>query len=195
MHVVVYPPPPPPFLLVLPTDSSTISLPCANILHGQYRYTNDLLALAAAVAPKPATQWPRYHTPIQLSLLQPYLDAHPDQSYAAYIAQGLKEGFRIGFDYRWTQLKPCRKNHPTCLAKPSIVTERVTAELAAGRLLGPIRPEHLPHVHVSPMGLVPKPHQPNKFRLIVDLSVEVSIMAYPVSCARYGMPQWIMQCL
>ena len=179
MHVVVHPPPPPPFLLVLPTDSSTISLPCANILHGQYRYTNDLLALASAVAPKPkpATQWPRYHTPIQLSLLQPYLDAHPGQSYAAYIAQGLKDGFRIGFDYRCRQLKPCRKNHPTCLAKPSVVTERVAAELAAGLLLGPIRPQAPPTYAREPHGPSSKdPHQTNKFRLIVDLSAPASGM-------------------
>jgi hypothetical protein len=68
------------------------------------------------------------------------------------------------------QLKSHRKNHPSCLANPSTVTERIAAEVAAGRLLGPIAPEHLPLVHVSPMGLVPKPHQLNKFRLIVDLS-------------------------
>ena len=37
-------------------------------------------------------------------------------------------------------------------------------------LLGLVTPNLLPIVHVSHMGLVPKPHQPNKFRLIVDLS-------------------------
>ena len=51
-----------------------------------------------------------------------------------------------------------------------MVDERIAAEVAAGRLCGPL-PEHLAGmVHVSPMGLVPKPHHPNKFRLIVDLS-------------------------
>lgn len=37
-------------------------------------------------------------------------------------------------------------------------------------MLGPISTRHEVNVHCSPMGLVPKPHQPNKFRLITDLS-------------------------
>jgi hypothetical protein len=36
--------------------------------------------------------------------------------------------------------------------------------------LGPLPPEVVPMIHVSSMGLVPKPHQPNKFHLIVDMS-------------------------
>lgn len=148
-----------------------MALTCANIVRGQYRYTSDLLALASAVAPQQATLWPRYHTPIQLNVLQPYLESHPDRAYATYIADGLRDGFRIGFDYRTRQLNSRRRNHPSCLAKPSTVKERILAEVAAGRLLGPIS-SGLPAapIHLSPMGLIPKPHQPNKFRLIVDLS-------------------------
>ena len=62
------------------------------------------------------------------------------------------------------------RNHPSCRANPMVVQERIASEVAAGRLLGPIASDQLPTVHCSPMGLVPKPHQPNKFRLIVDLS-------------------------
>ena len=118
-------------------------------------------------------QWPRYHTPVQLELLQPYLIAHPDQEYATYIAAGLRDGFRIGFSHGNARLKARKGNHPSCRAKPEVVTERIAAELSAGRLLGPIAPAHLPLVHTSPMGLVPKPHQPNKFCLIVDLSAPI----------------------
>ena len=149
---------------------SPVSLPCANIVHGQYRYTSDLTTLASTVAPSSAARWPCYHTPIQLDLLQPYLDIHPDQTYATYIANGLRDGFRVGCEYGAGQLKPRNRNHPSCLAKPSIVTDRILAEISAGRLLGPISPDLLAPIHRSPMGLIPKPHQPNKFRLIVDLS-------------------------
>ena len=147
-----------------------LSLRCASIIDGHYRYTRDLLALAACIPPGPALRWPRYHSPIRLDLLQPYLDAHPDRSYAAYISDGLRNGFRVGFHYGSQHLKSVNRNHPSCLDKPSTVNERIQAELAAGRLLGPIDPAHLTPVHVSPMGLVPKPHQKDKFRLIVDLS-------------------------
>lgn len=157
-------------LFILPIDTVALSLPCASIVRGRYRYTEDLLALASAVAPQPSPQWPRYHTVIQLDLLQPYLDAHPDKAYAAYIADGLRQGFRIGFDYKAAQLVSRTRNHPTCHAKSDIVTEKVQAEIAAGRLLGPVPPELITSVHLSPMGLIPKPHQANKFRLIVDLS-------------------------
>ena len=126
--------------------------------------------MASAVAPQPAPMWPRYHTPVQLDLLHPYLIAHPDQAYANYIAEGLKNGFRIGFSYQSALLTSRTANHPSCRARPTVVSERIAAELSAGRLLGPLPAALRPVVHISPMGLVPKPHQPGKFRLIVDLS-------------------------
>ena len=169
-----HPPPPPPPTPCPYTLSSPpvhpMSLPCANINGGHYRYRDELLALASAVAPQPAPMWPRYHTPVQLDLLHPYLIAHPDQAYANYIAEGLKNGFRIGFSYQSALPTSRTANHPSCRARPTVVSERIAAELSAGRLLGPLPAALRPVVHISPMGLVPKPHQPGKFRLIVDLS-------------------------
>ena len=52
----------------------------------------------------------------------------------------------------------------------TVVDERIAAELAAGRLFGPISPQLLPLVHTSPLGLVPKAHHSNKWRMICDLS-------------------------
>ena len=34
-------------------------------------------------------------TPLEWAKWARYLEAHPDQDYAAYIVQGLQEGFRI----------------------------------------------------------------------------------------------------
>lgn len=51
-----------------------------------------------------------------------------------------------------------------------VVDERIASEVKAGRLLGPLPAHLIPGVHISPMGLIPKPHQSNQFRLIVDLS-------------------------
>lgn len=48
--------------------------------------------------------------------------------------------------------------------------EQITAEKAAGRLLGPLPRDQSARVHTSPLGLVPKSHQSNKWRMICDLS-------------------------
>ena len=45
----------------------------------------------------------------------------------------------------------------------------ISKELAAGRIIGPL-PACAEGVHVSRFGVIPKPHQPGKWRLITDLS-------------------------
>lgn len=148
-----------------------ISLACANIVNGHYRYTEDLLELAETSAPPHVHHhWPRYQTPIQVDSLIPFLSSHPDTAFANYIQEGLISGFRIGFNPALSQLRSQVSNHPSVLANKRIVDERIAAEVAAGRLCGPLPQNLAGMVHVSPMGLVPKSHQPNKFRLIVDLS-------------------------
>ena len=102
--------------------------------------------------------------------LRPFIDSHPDAAFASYILDGLSNGFRIGFDYRHSQLRTRGSNHPSALANGQVVDERIAAEVAAGRLRGPLHDHMTQMVHVSPIGLVPKSHQPNKFRMIVDLS-------------------------
>ena len=51
-----------------------------------------------------------------------------------------------------------------------VVDGCITAELQAGRLLGPITPQLTQKVHTSPVGLVPKAHQPGRWCMIWDLS-------------------------
>ena len=43
-------------------------------------------------------------------------------------------------------------------------------ELAAGRIIGPIAAEFRDRIQVRRFGVIPKPHQPGKWRLITDLS-------------------------
>ena len=62
-------------------------------------------------------------------------------------------GFRIGYMdcHRCPQSRA--SNHPSSLANEAVVQERISAEVRAGRLLGPL-PAHLSSlVHVSPVGL------------------------------------------
>ena len=53
---------------------------------------------------------------------------------------------------------------------PEVVSAYLLKELERGSLLGPFEPAVVPQVHVSKFGVIPKNHQPGKWRLIVDLS-------------------------
>lgn len=58
-----------------------ISLACANIVHGCYRYTSDLLGLAAAVPAHSSPAWPTYKMPFRVDNLVPYLESHPNAAF------------------------------------------------------------------------------------------------------------------
>ena len=51
-------------------------------------------------------------------------------------------------------------NLPPVRALPSLVDQHIEAESTAGRLLGPIPPHLASACQISPIGLIPKPHQP-----------------------------------
>ena len=75
-------------------------------------------------------------------------------------------GFRVGFNPT-SPLRSVTSNLPSARRQAEIVSKTIAAEVAAGRM--DIAPS-LAETHTNPIGLIPKPHQPNKFRLIVDLS-------------------------
>ena len=114
--------------------------------------------------------WPTYKTPIRVENLVPYLESHPDAAFSSSIHEGLCNGFRVGFDYHNATLHKRGANHPSVFTNEKVVDNRIADEVMAGRLHGPLPPHLKPLAHISPMGLVPKPHQVNKFRLIMDLS-------------------------
>ena len=130
---------------------------------------SDLRALqATATGLGPKCFVPK--TPLVVEAWQQALESHPDKDFADYIILGLKQGFHIGVD-RSRPLRPAREgNLPSVRQHPSLVAEHLAMESRAGRLLGPL-PQHLAATcQVSPIGLIPKPHQLGKWRLIVDLS-------------------------
>ena len=135
-----------------------MSVPAANMVNGKYRCTTDLAHLSATSSPSPNEHWPRYRSPIHLDELTPFLARHPDQAFAAFIHVGLSAGFRIDFTDDRANLTARGRNHLSTLANEAVIDDRIRAELAEGRLLGPIPPHLLPLVHVSPLGLVPKAH-------------------------------------
>ena len=159
--------------LTLTGPSSAISLPLMGIYTGRYRYLRDLLELEAKVSLQPCICWPTCPIPICLEALTPYLACHPDQNFARYIHSGLLHGFHIGFDRTRTNLRATGRNHSSALANPAVITSHIANEVRAGRLVGPLAEGVASHVHISPLGLVPKSHSTNKWRMIVDLSSPV----------------------
>ena len=45
-----------------------------------------------------------------------------------------------------------------------------TGEISLGRVIGPPPPKGVPDVRLNRFGIIPKNHQPDKWRLILDLS-------------------------
>ena len=140
-----------------------------NLTHNAYRYMADLLALeATATGQGPGNFYPA--TPLVYAVWKGALLAHPDQSFANYILKGIKTGFHIGADRSQLSLKQGPGNMPSTRQHPLLVEAHITEEVRANRILGPL-PAHLAALcHTSPIGLIPKPHQPGRWRLIVDLS-------------------------
>ena len=95
---------------------------------------------------------------------------HPDQSFVTYVLDGLQNGFRVGFNPASVSFKSASQNMPSASLQPSVIDDYLYTELAKGRVAGPFSSPPLPHLHISRFGVIPKKHQPGKWRLILDLS-------------------------
>ena len=139
-----------------------------------YRYLNDLLAIDSCrpIMESPVTQdLGRIATPLKADRWEEALRSHPDRLFVKYILTGIREGFRIGFDYNSfaNKLRPNSKNMRSAYENASVVNRYITEELSAERI-SPVkqqRPGALPMlVHSSPFGVIPKKSSPGKWRLI-----------------------------
>ncbi len=134
---------------------------------------NDLLALDSfRPLSNKATSLPvtmqQITTPLRWEAWDQSLAPHPDPRFRRYLVDGIREGFRIGFDYS-RECHRTARNMASSILQPAVVQEYLAIECAAGRVLGPFSPEFLPNVHVSRFGVIPK-KATGKWRLIVDLS-------------------------
>ena len=119
----------------------------------------------------------------------PVLASHPDQRFASFLRRGIEHGFRIGV-HRTHKLRASSSHLPSAAAHADLISRRIAEEVAAGTLTAAPSPP-VQDVHTSPIGIIPKPHQPGKFRLVVDLSAphgasindaispELSSLTYP----------------
>ena len=179
--------------LIQPVGVCSLHAGGTNISHSRYKYTDDLLALErhSQREKDSLTHQPAGNIPI--NEWEPFLARHPDQVFAAYLRRGFTEGFRIGFDCT-TRLRKAPQNFRSVQANPATVEQYIEAELAAGRLVE----SAAPMTRRNPIGIITKPHQPGRFRLIVDLSAPrgaslVSMMESPLNYLPWYTSQWIRQ--
>ena len=119
-----------------------------------YKYMADMLCLEFCRPPRPHTTQELYlvSTPLCLDAWAAALVSHPDWAIARYICDGLRFGFRIGFQYG-SPLKSASSN------MLSTTADYIQQELSHGRMLGPIHSfQGLPPLHINRLGVIPKGH-------------------------------------
>ncbi len=108
----------------------------------------------------------RVVTPLIIEEWERCLQDHRDRKYRQHILAGLRYGFRVGFQYE-VEITSAQTNMQSAIRNQEVVDKYLQKEV---RVVGPLKKRDVPGVHVSRFGVIEKPHQPGKYRLIVDLS-------------------------
>ena len=108
-------------------------------------------------------------SPLKPEVFAAKLSQHPDQHRVAFVLDGLRNGFRLGFQQS-KQLKSAKSNKASANQHSEVIDRYLANEVSLGRVAGPFSSPPFPHLHVSSFGVIPKKGQPGKWRLIVDLS-------------------------
>ena len=112
-------------------------------------------------------------SPLQLLQFQVELADCPNQAAAAYVLNGLRDGFRVGFETLSVSLWSSSSNMRSAFDHPSVIDAYLENEVSCGRVAGPFSSPPFTDLHISRFGVVPKSNQPGKWRLILDLSSPV----------------------
>ena len=138
-----------------------------NVVNGRYLYMNDLARLDAC-APRARRRLParfrRVATPVDRLQWRALLRTHPDSRFVDYVLRGFEHGFRIGLNS--SHHRRTARNFRSAATHASVVRGYFCGELEAGRIVGPVEPKWVEHV--SLYSVIPKPHQPCRWRLITD---------------------------
>ena len=115
--------------------------------------------------PKPS-EYPKLPTQVQWQTLNEYLD-----EYHSDLRHFIIDGFKFGFQLNYSGVRCCQDSPNLGIARdnPENVREKLSTELAMGRIAGPFDSAPFHEFKCSPLGLVPK-RQEGQFRLIHHLS-------------------------
>lgn len=145
-------PPHPPFLLAGTAGRAA------------HPFTWKLQAMAGCRPAQPTVITPALApivTPMHWQTWKLALTNHPDQEFADLVVSGVRDGFRIGFNYTHLPLTiSCKRNMKSAYDHPRIVSEYLQQELAQGHILGPFQNPPCHPLTTSSFGVIPKRHQP-----------------------------------
>ena len=145
---------------------------------GKYIYWADLQAMRSCKPPRRLVVPPELGvitTPLVASVWEAELRGHPDSEFADFLVEGIRCGFRIGFDYGSQVGISATNNMHSAREHPEPIDRYVREEMSAGRIIrlssgSAGEGVTAQGIHVSRFGVIPKSHQPGKWRLISDLS-------------------------
>ena len=156
----------------------------------------DLLALDHCKA-TPDT----WHVPLQNGsyIVTPLgwveLDEALHQQFKAYVVSGLRQGFRVGFDYAHSGCQRASSNMHSAREHAQVIREYLAVECSEGRVVGPLNPPWSQSIQISRFGVIPK-GSTGKWRLILDLSSPEEPVLTPELTWNYAplsMPQLTRQ--
>ena len=108
--------------------------------------------------------------PLDVSAWRMLLISHPHRDIVHFFLMGITHGFRIGCGIAAPALKSAKKNLQSAYEDPEVIDEYLHKEVDEARVVGPFSSSNVPVAHISRFGVIPKSHQVNRWRLIVDLS-------------------------
>ena len=98
------------------------------------------------------------------------LISYPHRSLVHFFLQGIVRGFIVGYNSPSLALKSAKRNMNSASEHMEVITQYLASEMSKRWVAGPFPPCLVPNANVSRFGVIPKFHQPNKWRLIIDLS-------------------------
>ena len=128
------------------------------------------LSSGAPIAPLVPAGAQAIYAPLNIIQWGGALRDHPNQPLVQFFLTGVREGFRIGYGYDSSSLKSARRNLDCAMQHEEVVSEYLRTEIHNGRVSGPFKRSEVQGARMSRFGVIPKNHQANKWRLIVDLS-------------------------
>ena len=93
---------------------------------------------------------------------------HPNRRKVKYVLDGLRNGFRLGFDKSSLFLKSAKANGSSVFEHPQVIDDYLAKEVLLGRVFGHTNEPALKSLKINRFGVIPI--KDRGWRLILDLS-------------------------
>lgn len=106
---------------------------------------------------------------LQFSQFQAGLADYPDKVAMAYILNGFRDSFHIGFEALSGSLKSASSNMQSAFNHVSLIDAYLATEVSHGQVVGPFTSLPFTDLYISRFGVVPKRNQLEKWCPSLDL--------------------------